>query len=57
MEHLEAFARDDDFATALSSFITNISNVDISVTIADYLASTTLVALLKKNEEEIQALR
>jgi hypothetical protein len=57
MEHLEAYAKDDAFAVALSTFISNISIGDISVTTVDYLASTTLVALFKKNEEDIHALR
>ena len=46
MEHLEAFARDDAFATTMSIFITTISIGDIPVTTADYMASATLVALL-----------
>jgi hypothetical protein len=41
----------------MSTFTTNISIGDIPVTTADYLESATLVALLKKNEEEIQTLR
>jgi hypothetical protein len=56
MEHLEVFARDDDFATTMSTFITNISIGHIPVTITNYMASATLVARLKKNEKEIQAL-
>ncbi len=58
MEHFKAFSRNDAFATVLSTFITNISiGSNIPATTADYLASTILVALLKKNDEEIHALR
>jgi hypothetical protein len=53
MKHLEAFARDNAFATIMSSFITNISIGDNPFTNADYVASSTLVALMKKNEEKI----
>jgi hypothetical protein len=35
---------------ALATFISDISIGGIPVTIADYLESATLVALLKKNE-------
>ena len=38
MKHLEAFAKDDAFAVALSTFITNISIGDIPFTTADCLA-------------------
>ena len=57
MEHLEVLAKDDAFAAALSTFITNIFIGDIPVTTAEYLALATMVALLKKNEEDIHALR
>jgi len=57
MEHVEAFAKDEAFATALTVFITNISIGNIPSATTDYLASATLVALLKKNEEVTQALR
>ncbi len=56
MEHLEAFSRDDAFASALATFISNIASGDVPRTTADYFASTTVVALLKKNEEDILAL-
>jgi len=48
--YLEALSRDDAFATALATFISNIDIGDVPATTADYLASATLVALL--NEEE-----
>ena len=57
MEHLEALSRDDAFAAALASFISNIASADVPTATANYLASATLVALLKKNEEDIQAMR
>ena len=57
MEHLKAIVNKEAFATALAVFITSISTSDIPSAIVDYLASATLVALLKKNEEETQALR
>jgi hypothetical protein len=57
MEHLEALSRDDAFATALAIFISNITTRDVPATTVDYLASATLVTLLKKNEEDIHALR
>jgi hypothetical protein len=57
MEHLEDFARGGAFASITSTFITNISIGDIPATTASYLALETLVALLKKNTEEILALR
>ena len=55
--YLEALSRDDAFATALATFISNIATRDVPATTADYLPSATLVALLKKNEEGIHALR
>ena len=57
MEHLESLARDDAFGAALAVFITNIASGDVPTTTADYFASATLVALLKKNADDIQALR
>ena len=57
MEHLETLSRDDAFAMALATFISNIATGDVPVTTADYLASATLVALLKKSEDDIHALR
>jgi len=53
MEHLEVLARDDAFAAALAIFISNIASGNVPTATADYLASATLVALLKKNEEDI----
>jgi len=52
----QALSRDDAFATALATFISNIATSDVPATWASYLASTTLVALLKKNAEDIHAL-
>jgi hypothetical protein len=57
MEHLEALGRDDAFAEALAVFISNIASGDVPPKTADYFASATLVALLKKNKEDITALR
>ena len=57
MEHLEALFRDDAFASALATFISNIASGDVLTTTTDYFVSTTLVALLKKNENDIKALR
>ncbi len=57
MEHLEALGRDDTFAAALAVFISNIASGDVPPKTADYFASATLIALLKKNEEDITALR
>jgi hypothetical protein len=57
MEHFEALARDDAFAAALATFISNVASGDVPTYTADYLASAMLVALLKKNEEAIQAMR
>jgi hypothetical protein len=57
MEHLEILSRDDAFATALATFISNIAIGDVPATTADYLALATLVALLKKSEVDIHALR
>jgi len=57
MEHLEVLARDDAFAAALATFVSNIASGDVPTSTADYLASATLVALLKKDEEDIQAMR
>jgi hypothetical protein len=57
MEHLEALALNDEFAVALAVFISNIASGDVPTTTADYFASATLVALLKKNADDIPALR
>ena len=57
MEHLEAFARDEAFDAVLAVLITNVATANIPSSTADDLASATLVALLKKNEEDTQALR
>jgi hypothetical protein len=57
MEHMDALSRDDAFAKALATFTSNIATGDFPATTADYLASATLVALLKRSEEDIQALR
>jgi hypothetical protein len=57
MEHLETLPGDDAFATALATFISNIAIGEFPATTVNYLASATLVALLKKNEEHIHALR
>ena len=57
MEYLEALSRDEAFATTLASFITNIATGNVNAVTADYLASATLVALLKKSEEDTRALR
>jgi hypothetical protein len=57
MEHLEAFARDEAFAAVLAVFITNVATAIIPSSTSDYLAAATMVALLKKNEEDTQALR
>ena len=56
MEHLEAFARDETFVVVLTVFITNVVTANIPSHVADYLALATLKALLKKNEEDTQAL-
>jgi hypothetical protein len=57
MKHLEVIARDGAFAAALVIFIYNIASGDVPTATADYLASATLVSLLKKNEEDIHAMR
>jgi hypothetical protein len=57
MKHLEAFARDEDFVAVLAVFITNAATANIPSSTADYLASAILVARMKKNEEDTQALR
>jgi hypothetical protein len=57
MEHLEILSRDDNFATAMATFISYNATGDVPATTADYLASATLVALLNKSEEDIHALR
>jgi len=56
-EHLELLSRDDAFATAMTTSISNIATGEFCATTADYLASATLVALLKKSEEDIHALQ
>ena len=57
MEHLEALARDDAFATALAIFTSNIVSGDGPTSTADYIAFAALVALLKKNLEDIHTMR
>jgi len=57
MEHLEALFRDDAFASALATFISNIASDDVPTTTADYFASYMLVAVLKKNDDDMKALR
>ena len=57
MEHLEALSRDEAFATTHATFISNIATGNVPSVTADYLASATLVALLKKSKEDTQALR
>ena len=57
MEHLEALSRDDAFASNHAMFISNIASGDFPTATTDYFASATLVALLKKNEEDIRTLR
>jgi len=54
---MEALSRDEVFATTLATFITNIATGNVTAATADYLAPATLVALLKKSEEDTQALR
>jgi len=55
MEHLEALARDHAFAATLATFISNIATRNVPSVTADYLTSATIVALLKKSEEDTQA--
>jgi hypothetical protein len=57
MEHLEALSRDEAFATTLATFISNIATGTVPSITADYLASATLIALLKKSKEDTHALR
>jgi hypothetical protein len=57
MEHLESLSRKEAFATTLATFISNIASGDVPTTTTDYFASATLVALLKKNEDDIRGLR
>jgi hypothetical protein len=57
MEHLELLSRYDAFAMALAAFISNIATGGVPATTADYLETATLVALLKKSEEDIHVLR
>jgi hypothetical protein len=57
MEDLDTLSRGDAFGTALATFISNIATGDVPATTAGYLASATLVALPKKSEEDIHALR
>ena len=57
MEHLEELSRDGAIADALATFISNIATGNVHAVTADYLASATLVALLKKGDEDTQALR
>jgi hypothetical protein len=57
MERLEALSRDMGFATALVTFISNIASGDVPTSTADYIASATRVALLKKNDDDIKTLR
>ena len=57
MEHLEALSRNATFAATLATFISNIASDDVPTTTADYFASATLVAILKKNEDDIRELR
>ena len=57
MEHLEALSRDEVFAATLETFIANIATGNAPAATADYLASATLVAILKKSEKGTHALR
>ena len=54
---MELISRDEAFATTLATFTSNITTGDVPATTADYLASATLVPLLKKSEEDIHLLR
>ena len=50
-------SRDETFAGTLATFISNIARGNVPSVTADNLASATLVALLKKSEEDTHALR
>ena len=54
---MEALSRDETFVAILSTFISNIATGNVPSVTADYLASATLVALMKKSEEDMEALR
>ncbi len=54
---MEALPRDEAFTAAIATIISNIATGNVHDVTADYLESPTLVALLKKSEEDTQALR
>ena len=48
---MEAFARDAAFAAVLATFVSDVAFGNVPSTVADYRASATMVAVLKKSEE------
>ena len=56
-EHLLALYKDPDCAVALSDIIGDLTTGDVTDATCDLLSSATLVVLLKKTEEEMEALK
>ncbi len=52
--HHLSLAREDEFIAILVALTTDVTNADIPTDMADCLATTTIVVLLKKDAQEIQ---
>ncbi len=56
-EHLMALCKDQDRGAAFTDFISTLASGDGTDNTCDLLSSATLVVLLKKSEEEMEALK
>ena len=56
-EHLRAAAADDRCARAMAGVFTRISGADVPPSTKLFLGSATLVALMKKDDSEVRAMR
>jgi hypothetical protein len=56
VEHLQALCKDPDCAVAFTDIIGAMVGGDVTDDTCDLMSSATLVILLKKTEEEIEAL-
>ncbi len=56
-EHLMALCKDQGCGAAFTDLISALASRDVTNNTCDLLSSTTLVVLLKKSEEEMEALK
>ena len=57
VEHLRAGASDARCAVAMAAVFTRIARADVPATTKAYFGSATLIALMKKDEEEVRTMR